>query len=55
MANYSAIPVQNEQNLIEICQRMLLAPNKEALTGIEKRLGDRAFAELLKRYNRWIW
>ena len=55
MTNYSAIPVQNEQNLIEICQRMLLAPNKEALTGIEKRLGNRAFAELLKRYNRWIW
>jgi RNA polymerase sigma-70 factor (ECF subfamily) len=55
MANYSAIPVQNEQNLIEICQRMLLAPNKEALTQLEKRLGDRAFAELLKRYNRWIW
>lgn len=55
MAYYSTIPVQNEQNLIEICQKMLLAPNKEALTGIEKRLGDRAFAELLKRYNRWIW
>ncbi len=55
MANYSAIPVQNEQNLIEICQKMLLAPNKEALTHSEKRLGDRAFAELLKRYNRWIW
>lgn len=55
MANYSAIPVQNEQNLIEICQKMLLAPNKEALTGLEKRLGDRAFAELLRRYSRWIW
>ena len=55
MTNYSAIPVQNEQNLIETCQKMLLAPNKEALTRIEKRLGDRAFAELLKRYNRWIW
>ena len=55
MANYSAIPVQNEQNLIEICQKMLLAPNKEALTHSEKRSGDRAFAELLKRYNRWIW
>ena len=55
MANYSAIPVQNEQNLIEICQKMLLAPKKEALTHSEKRLGDRAFAELLKRYNRWIW
>ena len=55
MANYSAIPVQNEQNLIEICQKMLLAPKKEALTHSEKRLGDRAFAELLKRYNKWIW
>ncbi|WP_028954496.1 sigma-70 family RNA polymerase sigma factor [Synechocystis sp. PCC 7509] len=55
MANYSAISVQNEQNLIEICQKMLLAPKKEALTHSEKRLGDRAFAELLERYNRWIW
>lgn len=55
MANYSAIAGQTEQNLIEICQRMLLAPTKEVLTQIEKRLGDRAFAELLNRYNRWIW
>lgn len=51
----SAVPVQNELNLIEICQRTLLAPTKKALTQIEKCLGDRAFAELLNRYNRWIW
>jgi len=55
MANYSAIACQTEQNLIEMSQRMLQSPNKEALTHIEKRLGDRAFAELLNRYNRWIW
>lgn len=55
MNNCSALALETEQNLIEICQRMLLAPNKEALTQIEKRLGDRAFAELLGRYNRWIW
>jgi RNA polymerase sigma factor (sigma-70 family) len=56
MANLnSAITLQTEQNLIEICQRMLCAPNKEALTHSEKRLGDRAFAELLRRYSRWIW
>lgn len=55
MANYSAIAGQTEQNLIEMSQRMLQAPNKEALTQMEKRLGDRAFAELLNRYNRWIW
>ncbi|WP_028954575.1 sigma factor [Synechocystis sp. PCC 7509] len=56
MANLnSTITLQTEQNLIEVCQRMLCAPNKEALTHSEKRSGDRAFAELLKRYNRWIW
>lgn len=56
MANLnSTITLQTEQNLIEICQRMLLAPNEEALTHSEKRLGDRAFAELLERYSRWIW
>ncbi len=55
MASYSAIAGQTEQNLIEMSQRMLQSPNKEALTQMEKRLGDRAFAELLGRYNRWIW
>ena len=55
MANLNSLPVQNELTLIEICQRMLCAPYNEALTHIEKRLSDRAFAELLSRYNRWIW
>ncbi|MBW4637626.1 MAG: sigma-70 family RNA polymerase sigma factor [Gloeocapsa sp. UFS-A4-WI-NPMV-4B04] len=56
MANStSVISGQNELNLIEICQRMLGALSKTALTQIEKRRGDRAFAELLSRYNRWIW
>lgn len=56
MANStSVISNQNELNLIEICQRMLGAPSKAALTQIEKRLSDRAFAELLARYHRWIW
>lgn len=55
MANLNSIPVQNELTLIEICQRMLCAPDTEALTPIQKRLSDRAFAELLSRYNRWIW
>lgn len=56
MANStSVISGQNELNLIEICQRMLCAPSKTALTQIEKRSSDRAFAELLSRYNRWIW
>lgn len=54
MANLNPV-VQDELTLIEICQRMLGAPTKEALTQIEKRLSDRAFAELLSRYNRWIW
>lgn len=55
MANLNSLPVQSELTLIEICQRMLQAPSKTALTQIEKRLSDRAFAELLSRYNRWIW
>lgn len=56
MANLnSAITLQNEQDLIEICQRMLGAPSTESLTQIEKRSSDRAFAELLSRYNKWIW
>jgi RNA polymerase sigma-70 factor (ECF subfamily) len=54
MANLNPV-VQDELTLIEICQRMLIAPSKAALTQIEKRLSDRAFAELLSRYNRWIW
>lgn len=55
MANLNSFPVQDELTLIEICQRMLGAPTIEALTQIEKRFCDRAFAELLSRYNRWIW
>lgn len=55
MANLNSLPVQDELTLIEICQRMLGAPSKAALTQIEKRFCDRAFAELLSRYNRWIW
>lgn len=54
MANLNPV-VQDELTLIEICQRMLGAPTIEALTQIEKRSSDRAFAELLSRYNRWIW
>lgn len=54
MANLNPV-VQDELTLIEICQRMLGAPSKAALTQIEKRSSDRAFAELLSRYNRWIW
>lgn len=55
MINCSALSLETEHNLIEISQRILCAPNKEALTQVAKRLGDRAFAELLGRYNRWIW
>lgn len=54
MANLNPV-VEDELTLIEICQRMLQAPSKAALTQIEKRSSDRAFAELLSRYNRWIW
>ncbi len=54
MTNLNLV-IQDELTLIEICQRMLQAPSKAALTQIEKRRGDRAFAELLSRYNRWIW
>lgn len=53
MAN--AISLQTEQDLIAICQRMLGAPCAAALTHMEKRLSDRAFAELLSRYNQWLW
>lgn len=55
MANLCAISLQNEHSLIEICQKMLCAPSSQALTNIEKRSSDRAFAELMSRYNQWIW
>lgn len=55
MANLCAISLQNEHSLIEICQKMLCAPSAQALTNIEKRSSDRAFAELMSRYNQWIW
>lgn len=56
MANLNdVISLQNEQSLIETCQRMLCAPSAEAVSHIEKRRADRAFAELVSRYDRWIW
>ena len=56
MANLNSdISLQKEHKLIEISQKMLRAPSAKVLTQIEIREADRAFAELLSRYDRWIW
>lgn len=51
----SDILLQNERELIKISKKMLCAPSTEVLTWSEKREANRAFAELLSRYDRWIW
>jgi len=51
----NVIPLQNEQDLIEICQEMFCTSSAKSLSHIEKRKADRAFAELLDRYDKWIW
>ncbi|MBW4550973.1 MAG: sigma-70 family RNA polymerase sigma factor [Aphanocapsa sp. GSE-SYN-MK-11-07L] len=50
----SSLSSQPDSSLIDIYQRVF-CPSPAQPQPLEKRRADRAFAELLSRYDRWLW
>lgn len=51
----SSLCAQSDLSLIETCQRVFCNSSTSTPSALEKRRADRAFAELLSRYDCWIW